>query len=248
MDGGARIEPTPVTPTALCLSFPFALSSWVKQYTISTEKPYVMTAREVFFYLYSWIGYLKASEPLHFLSSSVVISPVFYHLIFYFFASWFTEGSDVWCAACMHACFHDNAPHNTRSFLAYQVGQARLLPCCQLLKWIFAQYWLALNPQRCLSFACGAPGSSLREEKWYHPSEKNGGKVGGAGRWDDGCVGGGELSKLKRYFLSTGLPLIIQPLSCVSLLTVGPQTTMLCNLALISADSQIEEAVRLAGV
>lgn len=46
MDDGANIEPTPVAPTAFCL-FPFALPSWVQQYTIFTQKPYVMTVREV---------------------------------------------------------------------------------------------------------------------------------------------------------------------------------------------------------
>lgn len=51
----------------------------------------------------------------------------------------------------------------------------------------------------------------------------------------------------KKSFLSTGFSLIIQPLSCVSLLTIGPQTTMLCNLALISADSQIERRSSEAG-
>lgn len=51
----------------------------------------------------------------------------------------------------------------------------------------------------------------------------------------------------KKSFLSTGLPLIIHPLSCVSLLTIGPQTAMLCNLALISADSQIERGGSEAG-
>lgn len=51
----------------------------------------------------------------------------------------------------------------------------------------------------------------------------------------------------KKSFLSTGFSLIIQPLSCVSLLTIGPHTTMLCNLALISADSQIERRSSEAG-
>lgn len=53
-----------------------------------------------------------------------------------------------------------------------------------------------------------------------------------------GCVG--DCKDIKKSLLSTGLPLIINPLSCVSLLAIGLQTTMLCNLALISADSQIE--------
>lgn len=51
----------------------------------------------------------------------------------------------------------------------------------------------------------------------------------------------------KKYFLSTGLPLIIHPLSNVSLLTIGPQTAILCNLAFISADSQIERRSSEAG-
>lgn len=51
----------------------------------------------------------------------------------------------------------------------------------------------------------------------------------------------------KKYFLSTGLPLIIQPLSCVSTLTIGPQPAMLCNLALISTDSKIERGSSEAG-
>lgn len=46
------------------------------------------------------------------------------------------------------------------------------------------------------------------------------------------------------HFLSTGLRLIIQPLSSVSLLTIRPQTVVLCNLAIISADSQIERRRR----
>ena len=52
-------------------------------------------------------------------------------------------------------------------------------------------------------------------------------------------VAGKDIKK-KKSFLSTGLPLIIHPLSCVSPLTTGPETATLCNLALISADSQIE--------
>ena len=51
----------------------------------------------------------------------------------------------------------------------------------------------------------------------------------------------------KKSLLSTGLPLIILPLSCVSLLTAGPQIAMLCNLALISADNQTEGRSSEAG-
>lgn len=58
-------------------------------------------------------------------------------------------------------------------------------------------------------------------------------------KWNVGCVGGGK--DIKKSFLSTGLPLIIHSLSCVSLLTIGPQTAMLCNLDLISANSQTEK-------
>jgi len=46
MDDGAIIEPTSVAPRAFCL-FPFAPPSGVQQYTILTQKPYVMIAKEV---------------------------------------------------------------------------------------------------------------------------------------------------------------------------------------------------------
>lgn len=68
-------------------------------------------------------------------------------------------------------------------------------------------------------------------------------KAGGKKNVKVGCVGGGKSLK-KNHFLSTGLRLIIQPLSSVSLLTIGPQTVVLCNLAIISADSQIERRRR----
>lgn len=51
------------------------------------------------------------------------------------------------------------------------------------------------------------------------------------------CVSSGYK---KKSFLSTALPLNNPPIICVSLLTIGSQTAMLYNLALISADSQIE--------
>ena len=46
MDDGANIEPTPVAPTAFAF-FHLHFFSWVQQYTIFSQKPYVMTVREV---------------------------------------------------------------------------------------------------------------------------------------------------------------------------------------------------------
>lgn len=51
----------------------------------------------------------------------------------------------------MYACaFPQQCSEQNIELLAFQVGQVPLSPCSRLLKWIFAQYWLALNPQQCL--------------------------------------------------------------------------------------------------
>lgn len=97
--------------------------------------------------------------------------------------------------AFMHGCA---SPHRFSEpnvwLLAFQVGEAPLSSCSHLLKWIFAQYWLALNPQQCLSFACGIQGSSP------------GGRLGDAReeRLNVGCVGGGK--EIKILFSPQGFP------------------------------------------
>lgn len=66
--------------------------------------------------IYTGAMVIKHPTSLHFVSS-VVTSAGFYHLILYFFDGWFTEafflemGKHVWCIACMHVCFYDNARH-----------------------------------------------------------------------------------------------------------------------------------------
>lgn len=50
--------------------------------------------------------------------------------------------------------------------------------------------------------------------------------------------------RYQNSLLSTGLPLIIHSLSCVSPLSIEPQTATLYNLDLISAESQTEEKRR----
>lgn len=112
---------------------------------------------------------------------------------------------------------------------AFQVGTAFLSTCSHLTKWIFARCWLALNPQQRLSFACSIQGPLLEET------------LGDMRKKMECCVGGGK--DIKKSFLATGHPLIIHSLSGISLLAIGPQIAMKCNLDLISTDCLREKDV-----
>lgn len=89
------------------------------------------------------------------------------HCIYLFpivFIFWFILSKNMCtpASAFMHGrTFPQQFPAPDVWLLAFQVGTAPVSSCSHLLKWIFAQYWLALNPQQCLSFACGIQGSSL---------------------------------------------------------------------------------------
>lgn len=167
MDDGANIEPTPVAPTAFAF-FPVCTSFFATAIHNVHTKALCNDSERCFYYSYRWNGYLKASNPVHLLVSLVVIA--FFSQSYCIFLCWlifwgiFRDRCLIVLHVCMLYCIYmsisktvQRTKHRAPCILS---RPSPFLPCSHLLKWIFTLYWLALNPQQWLSFACG------RDHQW----------------------------------------------------------------------------------